>query len=73
VAVSVASDLSDTVLYGYAYNDHWYWYNGYKSSGNMYYAIVIWKDYNCQGWKTIDEYANSAFSSDQKAQIGNAI
>jgi hypothetical protein len=30
VAVTLGFDVRDSVLYGYAYNDHWYWYNGFK-------------------------------------------
>jgi hypothetical protein len=68
VAVTVGNSLKDSVLYGYAYNDHWYWYNGYQS-GRLYYAIIIWKDYNCDGWQTIDGTQPSGFDSDRKNQI----
>jgi hypothetical protein len=41
---------NDLVLYGYAFNNHWFWYNGItvNYSGYIYKAgMVIWKDYNC--------------------------
>lgn len=48
----------DTVLYGYAFNNHWMWYSNYTSVPGTYItggyiSFVIWKDYNCQGWKTV--------------------
>jgi hypothetical protein len=73
VVVTVADGLKDSVLYGYAYNDHWYWYNGLKI-GTHYYAIIIWKDYNCDGWKTVDaSIITSTFTPNQKTQIAAAI
>lgn len=38
----------DSIVYGYAFNGHWFWVNNYKKSqiGNF----VIWKDYNCHTW-----------------------
>jgi hypothetical protein len=71
VVISFSDSLIDTVLYGYAYNGHWYWYNGYGGLGK-YFGIVIWKDYNCQGWKTLDAGA-SGFNSSQKTQIETAV
>lgn len=45
----------DTVLYGYAFNNHWMWYNGiqHPTSPTYIVSIVVWKDYNCQTWKLI--------------------
>ena len=43
---------SDAVLYGYAFNDHWLWYNGVKMDDNYYVTFIIWKDYNCVKWYT---------------------
>jgi hypothetical protein len=68
VAVTLGNTAMDSVLYGYAYNDHWYWYNGYQS-GSFYYAIIIWKDYNCEGWQTIDGNQKTGFKTAQITQI----
>jgi hypothetical protein len=46
----------DSVLYGYGFNRHWFWLNGFKlslSNGN-YISFVIWKDFNCVQWITIN-------------------
>lgn len=42
----------DAVLYGYAFNNHWMWFND-KIYGGVSYSFVIWKDYNCHTWNTI--------------------
>jgi hypothetical protein len=68
----VTDSLIDAVLYGYSYNDHWYWYNGYII-GEFYFAIIIWKDYNCQGWLTFDGSQSSGFTSGQASQIVETI
>jgi hypothetical protein len=47
----------DAVLYGYAFNGHWFWSNGFQLSDNKYISFVIWKDYNCVTWVTIDPAA----------------
>ena len=36
----------DSVVYGYAFNNQWMWYNDYRVNG-VVLAFVIWKDYNC--------------------------
>lgn len=41
---------SDTVLYGYAFRDHWFWLNGVQMNDGYYVGFVIWKDYNCYAW-----------------------
>jgi hypothetical protein len=43
---------SDAVLYGYAFNGHWYWFNGYVS-GSYVFGFVIWKDFKCGGYQTV--------------------
>ena len=48
----------NAVFVGYAFRDHWLWNNNYHN----HYTIVIWKDYNCATWATVDLSA-SAFSS----------
>lgn len=39
-----ADRTHDGIVYGYAFNDHWLWYNNYL---NTSISIIIWKDYNC--------------------------
>jgi hypothetical protein len=45
---------SDSVVFGYAFNGHWMWYNGYPVN-EFNLNFVIWKDYNCQGWQTVGD------------------
>jgi hypothetical protein len=45
---------SDSVVYGYAFRDHWMWYNGYLMDDGKYVSFIIWKDYNCNGWASIN-------------------
>ena len=65
---------SDAVLYGYAFRDHWMWYNNYPN-GEYILGFVIWKDYNCDRWLSLGDssYQYSGLSSDQVGQINNAI
>jgi hypothetical protein len=42
----------DVILFGYAFNNHWIWINGYQYSGKTF-AFVIWKDYNCKNWNNV--------------------
>jgi hypothetical protein len=39
---------------GYAFRDHWMWFNGYSYLGRTF-SFVIWKDYNCVAWISIDD------------------
>jgi hypothetical protein len=45
---------SDSVVYGYAFRDHWMWYNGFLMNDGYYVSFIIWKDYNCNGWTSIN-------------------
>lgn len=56
VAMTYITDASnaDTVVYGYAFRDHWMWYNGYQMDDGYYVGFIIWKDYNCAGWTTFN-------------------
>jgi hypothetical protein len=45
---------SDSVVYGYAFRDHWMWYNGFLMDDGALVAFIIWKDYNCVTWSTIN-------------------
>jgi hypothetical protein len=42
------------VVYGYAFRDHWMWYNGFLMNDGYYVSFIIWKDYNCNGWASIN-------------------
>ena len=44
----------DTVFYGYAFRDHWLWYNGIQTNDFTYLTFIIWKDYNCAQWYSIN-------------------
>ena len=46
----------DTILYGYAFNNHWMWINGIAIPNSMAgdsVTYLIWKDYNCQNWASL--------------------
>ena len=61
----------DAVLYGYAFNGHWFWLNGFLLSGS-YYSFIIWKDYNCVKWYTYNNAdANNAVSSFSSIILSN--
>jgi hypothetical protein len=67
------------VVYGYAYNGHWLWYNKFKvvqpsptSKSYMFYSFIIWKDYNCDTWVTHSFY-DTITTSTKKDAIKNAI
>jgi hypothetical protein len=67
------------VVYGYAYNQHWLWYNKYQvtpsaqnPSAYYYFSFIIWKDYNCNFWVT-QRYYDTFTPSTKKDAIKNAI
>ena len=69
VVVILTDNNADTVLYGYAFRDHWMWYNGYLMADGKFVAFIIWKDYNCAKWWSYDANAvggptNSTLSND---------
>ncbi len=60
VFVVVQAAASDTVVYGYAFKDHWLWKNNVQFTGytpplsppfnyltGKNIGLIIWKDYNC--------------------------
>ena len=62
----------DAVVYGYAFKNQWMWYNGVPNPDlgtNFIGTIIVWKDYNCQDWKSISDYGSSSFDSIQKNYI----
>jgi hypothetical protein len=59
----------DSVLYGYAYNNHWMWSNGILLSNGNYVSIIIWKDYNCYAWRTIVDSSTTTFNESVQADI----
>lgn len=71
-----AVPYNDVVVYGYAFNNHWMWFNGYQdaSIARKYFSFVIWKDYNCQGWKTVAQSGvRSGFAPAQITKIRGFI
>lgn len=48
-STSQAIDKAQSVVYGYAYNEHWLWYNYYTINT----SVIIWKDYNCGSWASL--------------------
>ena len=65
----------DAVLYGYAFNGHWFWLNGFLLSGS-YYSFIIWKDYNCVKWFTYDDSkspSQSSYSLNDASIIGEFL
>lgn len=67
------------VVYGYAFNNHWLWYNKYLVVQNpqsptsyIYFSFIIWKDYNCDTW-TLQRYNDPFTTSTKKTAIKQAI
>jgi hypothetical protein len=48
----------NAVFVGYAFRDHWLWNNDYHN----HYTVVVWKDYNCATWTTVN-LSPSSFSN----------
>lgn len=44
----------DSLVYGYAFRGHWIWLNGYAMIDGNYVTFIIWKDYNCVSWITLN-------------------
>jgi hypothetical protein len=67
----------DAVLYGYAFNGHWFWQNGIQKSLSFYISFIIWKDYNCVRWITLDSnqlgYSKSTYSDSDTNAITSSI
>jgi hypothetical protein len=57
VVYTTDSTNFDSVVFGYAFRDHWMWYNGYAMDDGHYVSFIIWKDYNCNGWASINRNA----------------
>jgi hypothetical protein len=72
VVVVYPTDLMnyDSVLYGYAYREHWFWSNGHRISNDGYITFIIWKDYNCLKWTSYNSYG---FFSDSTSNFDNSI
>jgi hypothetical protein len=65
----------DSVLYGYAFRDHWMWSNGFLMDNGHYVSLIIWKDYNCITWLTFDSNLNyyTTFDHTTSSLIQTAI
>lgn len=50
VVYKLLDSTNDAIVFGYAFNKHWLWFNNYLSSNISY---IIWKDYNCFSWVSI--------------------
>jgi hypothetical protein len=50
----------DAIVVGYAFRDHWMWFNGYSYLGRTF-NFIIWKDYNCVAWITAGDSAIFAY------------
>jgi hypothetical protein len=68
------------VLYGYAFRNHWFWFNGYPVPGaDFSYSFIIWKDYNCDTYsfqffgKGLGASASPTYSSAEIAQLKDAV
>ncbi len=73
VVVASTSDVSyDAVLYGYGFNDHWFWFNGYKIT-TTYISFIIWKDYNCASWYTYNKYLPDFVSSTYSSTVTSIV
>ena len=72
VVLALTSKLYDVILYGYAFRNQWMWFKGvpndYLPTARIV-SLIVWKDYNCQAWKTISDYSTSSFTPTQKAFI----
>lgn len=70
VAIVKAAQGSNSILYGYAFRNHWIWINGVVVDGmSQRLSYVIWKDFNCGTWTTVGNAIalGSNFLSDQDA------
>jgi hypothetical protein len=61
----VGDTTVDAIVVGYAFRDHWMWFNGYSYLGRTF-SFIIWKDYNCMVWKT-------AVNSDVNGNLGMSL
>jgi hypothetical protein len=50
----IGDSTLDAIVVGYAFRDHWMWFNGYSYIGRTF-SFVIWKDYNCVAWNSIQD------------------
>ena len=63
----------DSVMYGYGFREHWFWFNGYQISSG-YMAFIIWKDYNCGKWFTYEsDLYNTTYSATTYSSIVNNV
>ena len=71
VVIVSAGAAYDSVVYGYAFRDHWMWINGVTRPGSFNkLAYIIWKDYNCKVWRKISDLNGaSSFTNDQLGAI----
>jgi hypothetical protein len=51
---------SDSVVYGYAFRQHWFWYNGLATKDGHFISLIVWKDFNCVRWFTLNLDSNAS-------------
>jgi hypothetical protein len=56
----VGDSTLDAIVVGYAFRDHWMWFNGYSYISRTF-SFVIWKDYNCVAWISVDNSVMNGF------------
>jgi hypothetical protein len=52
VVLARMSGQNNGVVYGYAFRNHWLWYNDFE---NTKITIIIWKDYHCVEWNDFEK------------------
>lgn len=69
VAFVMSQSEYEVILYGYAYNNQWMWFNGVPNTVWItdIVTLIVWKDYNCQAWYFSNVYGVSSFTTTQKA------
>lgn len=61
---------TDSVVFGYAFRDHWMWLNNYSSD---HLSFVIWKDYNCGRYTTFSHSGYGTFDYTFPSETFNAV
>ena len=67
VVAELADALTDLVVCGYAFRNHWFWINNYHM-----FSYVIWKDYNGDTWVSFDS-SNNPMGTDDPITADNLV
>lgn len=65
ISQSLGVDTVKSVVYGYAFKEHWLWLNDYT----VKISVIIWKDYNCDSWINLNSANALATSAVRKTII----